>query len=416
MRVAVGLAVGLLIGFVASGWIRFSDSGAVREGKAPFAAADGTAQDTGAVELRAEPLPPAAPPPVRRGPVWLRYWGSEVGVEGKMVFVPDGELVVAGTRTLAELRETLARARAARDWAEYWRTLVCLGGLGTPEAHALLVEVMGDTTLRLGGRSPGRSFYGWLKDANVPGLVEAARRRAEIELKESPPDERLSGAGWLSLVALHGGEAAIAWVESAADGGRRDRALAEAARNPLAAARLGARIRGSDHALDSGGFDAFARENPGAAFDVAVDAIGTAPYVGEFGRLFGKLTTRENFGRARDAILALDPARRIDAIPAIEWIREAGIDVSSLSPVTDEPRLVLERTAPVPLSEAETERVVRALVAVRAWRVTWSDAALSAVRALENHPTSRVAEEARDATRQILDRMPRQDDAWDPER
>ncbi len=173
---------------------------------------------------------------------------------------------------------------------------------------------------------------------------------------------------------------------------------------------------GSDHALDSPGFDSFARENPAAAFDAAVGALATASDGSEVGRLLGKLTTAENFERARSAILALDSRRRLDAVWAIDWMQRRGVDVSSLAPVIDELRVVLERTPSVPLEKAEEKDVLRALAKVRSSRVTWSDTMLGAARALESHPNETVAEAARGTVRTILDERSRGTDAWDPER
>ena len=121
--------------------------------------------------------------------------------------------------TFAALRAERGTTIALRDW----------------------VAEMGDVTVAIPGTHAGVAYYRRLKDAEVDGVLEAARRRAEHDMRERP-NSRWRGLGWLSLVARFGGEAELVWIEAlgAGDAWREravDRALAEGSRNPLAALR-----------------------------------------------------------------------------------------------------------------------------------------------------------------------------------
>ena len=214
---AVGICAGLLAGSVLF-------TGPAERGE--------RARETeGGGETAAGPVSPAPPPPAEQVPA------DPTRPVRSIVF--DGEAIQPAP--VEELRAALAEARAASDWNAYYRALLQLGVSGTPEAEALLVEIMGDGTLRLHGTWTGKQFYSWLKDSDVPGIGEAARRRAEIEVRENV-GSRWEGIGFLSLVALHADAAELDWLETLGVDKNRamevDRALAQGARNPLAAERL----------------------------------------------------------------------------------------------------------------------------------------------------------------------------------
>lgn len=397
MRFALGMVLGLVLGFAAA-------HGVYRDPERPMRAAPPGVAPAPAAPLPAPPAPAPQAPSGPRGPLVVRYAGGGVTTTGNLVIIPDGEVVGSGTRTLPEIRRALADARAASDWSAYFQALNEVGPMGTPEAAALLVEVMGDESVRFEGPWTGRSFLRWLSGSDVPGLLEAARRRAEIDIAENP-DSRWRGAGWLSLVALRGGVAEIAWIESLGRGDRNaemeaDRALADGAKNPLAAARLAARMKEPGRFLLSNYLESFARENPRAALDAAIEALPATPdrRTGELVRLIGEATTAETIDRARAALLGqADPGARLEALRAVERMRQRGLDVSAFAQLVDEPRLLLERSASRPLAGAEKGLVRSALDAIATNPVTWSDATLAAVRPFMSHPDADIAAKAREA-------------------
>lgn len=413
MRFAAGIGLGTVLGFAVS--------------HALFGAPERPVRSTAPTVLHAPPpsetkapAPPQEQASLPRGPLVVRYPGGGITTTDDLVIIPDGEVVGGGNRTLPEIRRALADARAASNWPLYLEALHELGATGTPESQAVLVEVMGDETVRFEGPWTGQWFLRWLAGSDVPLLLEAARRRAEIDVADNP-DSRWRGVGWLSLVAMRGGAADIAWIESLGRGDRNaemevDRALADGSRNPLAAARLAARMKEPGHFLVSSYLEAFARENPRAALDAAIEALPAAPdrRTGELVRLIGEAATPETVERARAALLGqAHPSARFEALRAVERMRERGLDVSGFAPLVDEPRLLLERSASRPLSGSDKGFVRSALDAIAGNAVTWNEATLQAVRAFTSHPDNDIAAKAREAAASI-ERGP--DAGWRPER
>ncbi len=415
VRFVAGVALGLVLGFVGARELFPGPHGPART-----RSADAALPPAPAVPETKAPLPaePSAIGP--RGPLLIRHSGG-VTTAGDLVIIPEGEVIGGGSRTLFEVRRALAEARAASDWSAFFRALHELGAMNTPESQALLVEVMGDESLRFEGAWTGQSFLRWLSACEAPGLLEAARRRAEIDLADNP-DSRWRGVGWLSLVAMHGGAAEIAWIESLGGGDKNaemevDRALAEGAANPVAAARLAARMKEAGHDLWSPYLESFARANPRAALDAAIEALPATPdrRTGDLLRLIGEATTPETVERARTALLKVeDPAVRFETLRAVERMRRRGLDVSGFARLADEPRLLLERSASGSLTEAERALVRRALDSIGHSRVTWSDATLAAVRPFLAHPNAEIAAAAREAMADIADGA--KGDGWRPER
>lgn len=402
MRLVAGIALGVGMGFALA-------YGLLRPAAGPARAASPAAP---VVPAPAEPEAPVAPQD-----------STGNGPSGAVVVrTPGGVNMVILGRSLPEIRRALADARAAADWTSYFAALNELGAMRMPEAEALLVEVMGDATLRFEGPWTGKSFLQWLAESETPGLLEAARRRAEIDVAENP-DSRWRGVGWLSLIALRGGAAEIAWIESLGGGDRNremevDSALAEGARNPLAAARLAARMKEPGHVLASPYIEAFARENPRAALEAAVEALPMTPdrRTGELLRLIAEATTKETLDRARAALLAQKDPTGLEALRTVERMRQRGLDVSGFAPIVDEPRLVLERSASRPLDRGEAEVVRGALRAIGENPVTWSEATLAAVRAFTGNPDAGIADAARGAAAMIERKGALKSDGWDPER
>jgi hypothetical protein len=388
MRFLAGIAVGVVLGFLGA-YLAFRDTGPHPRaaGPGPASGPAAAAPDSGKA-----PAPPQDHPRAtgRPGPLVVRFAGGGVTTTGDIVIIPAGEVVGGGERTLPEIEAALAAARAAADWGQYFRALAELGAMGTPEAHAVLVRLMGDESLRFEGPWTGQHFFRWLRGSDAEGLLEAARRRAEIDIADNP-DSRWRGVGWLSLVALRGGPAEIEWLLSLGGGDQNremevDRALAEGASNPLAAARLASRLKDPWHSPWSPYLSSFAEANPPAALAAALDAMpeGRSRNRGELLRLVGEAATAETLDRARTALLGLtEPRVRLEAVRAVERMRERGLDVSGFQPLLDEPRLLLERSAAAPLKEAEKEAVRRALGVIEGSEATWSEATRAAAARME---------------------------------
>jgi len=196
-----------------------------------------------------------------------------------------------------------------------------------------------------------------------------------------------------------------------------DRALAEGASNPLAAARLAARLKEQRHFLWSPYLSAFAEVNPPAALAAALDALPEAMPRNrdDLLRLAGEAATAETLDRARTAFLGLlDPGMRLEAVRAVERMRERGLDVSGFGPLLDEPRLLLERSAASPLKEADKQAVRRALEVIEDSEATWSEATRAAVRPFVGHADESIAEAAREAAARMEGGGRR--GGWRPER
>jgi hypothetical protein len=346
-----------------------------------------------------------------------------VTTTGDRVIVEEGELVEA--RSLAELRATLAKARAEGDWDAYWQALLEVAALGTREAEALLVAVMGDPTLHLKGAKIGRSFYLWLRESRVPGILEAARARAEIETREQP-DARWRGSGWLSLVALHGGPAELAWIEALGTGRNWemevDRALAEGARNPIAAQRLAQRIEDPNHFLWSRHLDAFALENPAAAFTAALQALpGTrTKQREELLRLLGAVTTRETLPTVRSLLGSIEGEQnRLEAVAVADRISRRGLPVEGLEEIVDLPRRVLLHDAAgdlPPESQADVARLRSALNIVRSNPVTWDERTLALIKEVAERVDGELGKFAQRASVTLERGLAERVSGWSPKR
>jgi len=418
MRFVLGVAVGAALGFLLA-YELFGSREVPSRRTTPVAPVAAT---PAAPAAKAPEPPQARGAEAHRGPLVIRHSGGSVTTTGDLVIIPDGEVLGAGTRTVEELRAALAEARTAADWALYFRALSELGAMGTPEAQALLVEVMGDDTLTFVGPWTGQHFLRWLEGSDAPGLLEAARRRAEIDIADNP-DSRWKGVGWLSLVARRGGPGEIAWIESLGGSRNRDmevdRALAEGAKNPLAAERLAARLKEKDHYLWSPYLSSFAKENPRAAFEAAVAALpeGRDRRSDELVELIGEAATADTLDRARTALLKIgDPFVRLDAVRAVERMRKRGLDVAGFAPLSVEARVMLERSASKPLAGSEKAVVRRTLEAIAAAPWTWDDGTRLAVRAFLDNADRRIAAAASEAMARMEGGPGGGPDGWQPER
>lgn len=372
----------------------------------------------------AEPAAPA-PPPVSeaaavRRPLIVRYPRDGMISLDNVIIIDEGEVIDRDPRTLAEIRAALDAARRAADWAAFYAALTEAGMLGTRESEELLVEVMADESLSLEGYRTGKSFRRWLARSDVPGIVEAARRRVLIDIADEPDGSRWQAHGWLALVALRGGEADLDWLESLARDRSDmeidvDRALAEGAGNPLAAARLSQRVKRPQfrwwrrhEALES--------SDPAAALAVAIESLPVAEDQAEVLRLIAEATTPDTVEATRAALLAVrERPARLKALDAVDRLRERGMDVAGFEGIVDEPRLFLERVASAPLDYDAAYAVRDAIKAISRNRVTWCDAATSAVRAFSEHENREIATAAKECLDQVARDVGRPP-AWVPER
>lgn len=417
VRFIAGLAVGLGVGLVAASGLR---------APAPEPRSSVAARLDPAPAVPAAVAPAPAPPQTSgacdaRGPLIVRYPGGGVVALDNVVIIDGGEVIGCAPRTLTEIRRALADARAAEDWAAYYAALSELGTAGTREAEQVLVEVMGDESLRLEGYRTGKSFCGWLAESDVPGIVDAARRRAAIDIEDEPDDSRWRGIGWLALVALRGGEADLSWLESLGRGQRNtemdvDRALAEGSANPLAVERLARRMRDPGGFRWSERFHSFAAEHPQAVLDAALEALPAVAEADDLLRMIAEATTPDTVDRTRAALLGLRlPDARLAALKAVGRMRDRGIDVSGFADLVDEPRLLLERSMSRPLDRGEAREVRNAIRAIGENPVTWGEAATGALRGFLEHEDTDVA----DAAKKALGRIgtgPEKGRAWKPER
>jgi hypothetical protein len=416
MRLLAGVVVGIGIGFAGG----YALARPPAEGVRAAAVAPRTAPLVHAAAAPEAP-PVSSSPAARRGPLIVRFPRDGVVSLDNIVIIDDGEVLACGPRPLAEVRQALADARAAADWAAYYAALTEAGTAGTREAEELLVEVMGDETLSLEGYRTGKSFRRWLADSDVKGIVEAARLRARIDIDDEPDDSCWRGVGWLALVALRGSEADLDWLEAHGRGDTNtemdvDRALAEGARNPLAAARLLRRMREPGRFRWSRRIEALESSSPEAALAAALGALPEVEDQKELLRFVGEATTPFTIEATRAALLSLrDGTARGTALRAVGRLRDRGLDVSGFEDLVDEPRLLLERVASRPLDGDEAGEVREAIDVIRDNPVTWCDAATAALRAYAGHEDPGIAKAADEALLRITKSSGRGRE-WVPER
>ncbi|UCE87479.1 MAG: hypothetical protein JSU66_07135, partial [Deltaproteobacteria bacterium] len=249
--------------------------------------------------------------------------------------------------------------------------------------------------------------------------------RAEIEIAKHP-DSRWRGAGWLSLLALHGGAAELDWIEAQGEGRdwamEVDRALAEGARNPAAADRLVARIADPHHFLWSPYLDAFARENPRRAFDAAAQGL-QGPRTrqrDELWRMLGDATTEATLPETLALIDGLrGEGARLEALSAVERIARRGLPTAGFEPIIDLPRTILAEYAArgvEPDSRADATRLREALNTLRGNPVAWNADTLALVKGLADRVDSDLARFVQKTAEKMEAGLQAEDSGWQPER
>ena len=144
----IGLVIGLAAGYFLATALDEDTAERARRTEAPATTEPVAEREKPVVE----PAPEWAPPPE------LKDTGT-VTMDGRIFL--GGKLLEP--RPVEDLRQTLEWARANRDWGNYRKAILELGVTGTPEAQAVLVEIMGDETLFMPGPWLGQDFYKFLK-------------------------------------------------------------------------------------------------------------------------------------------------------------------------------------------------------------------------------------------------------------
>ena len=225
-----------------------------------------------------------------------------------------------------------------------------------------------------------------------PGSRDATQRIREIDHYRRLMDGDSRGVGWLSIVARFGGASDIAWIESRAEGDPKrerelDRALAEGAANPLAAARFAERMQDPERHLPRLCVRAFARENPDAAFEAAVRSLPTAT---RNRAAIVELIGRSATDRTLEIALSVLAPLGTDALRAVDLMFRRGLDVARFEAIIRAP---LQRVDGYRYGD-DIRPVLQALSALRRHRVTWSGEAHEAARMLAGRAQPEVARQA----------------------
>ena len=225
-----------------------------------------------------------------------------------------------------------------------------------------------------------------------PDRGDAAQRISRIDYYWRLKDGDSRGGGWLSLVARFGGASDIAWMQRLAQADTKrerevDRALAEGAANPSAAAIFAERMQDPERHLPRLWVRAFARENPDAAFDAAVRAL---PAATRNRAAIVELIGRSATDRTLETALAVLAPLGTDALRAVDLMFRRGLDVARFEAIIRAP---LQRVDGYRYGD-DIRPVLQALSALRRHRVTWSGEAHEAARTLAGRAQPEVARQA----------------------
>jgi hypothetical protein len=255
--------------------------------------------------------------------------------------------------------------------------------------------LMGDPNLGFHRSRLGRQFFEWLRDSNVPGIVDAARARLEKETQENP-GSRAAQQGWLALVAQHGTLADLDWIESFRKGRSGERTVIEAfvaaAQRPEVAQRVADLFQNRSRRWYGSHLATLGKTNPELARDL-YEAGLRKPRTNEsrdLARAYGDVVDPGSLERARSFLLSLPADERIDAVYAVERMNRRKLDVSGLETVTVAPVEALERLAREPRPSAKA--LFQARYAIQHNRITWTERAAKALEeAARNAPRSHAA-------------------------
>ena len=386
----LGLVLGLGVGLTA-GWIVFggSDAAPRREAWRPLAAEPGTHERTD------WPTREPDEPDVVQEPSFLTAATLRDASFDELRRLAANRDAVLSPDAVGALSDRLDDARAQRDWNTFRALLTLLGRAGTPEADHKLIALMGDRDLGFYRTHMGRQFFNWLKDSQVPGIVEAARTRIEAE-RARDPNSRSAERGWLALVAQHGSAADLDWLESLGKGRSGKKAVIEAlvaaGDRPELVPRVAALFRERKRRWYAAHLNTLAGNNPELAADLFKEAL-LAPRSNEgrdLARAYGKTVSEKHLEEARGFLLGLPQKQRLSAVYSVERMRLQGLDVSGMEAVTQAPTEELERLAAAP--RKNSSKIFQLRYAIQHNKVTWSERAAKALEeAAKNAPKGHAA-------------------------
>jgi len=412
-----GLLLGLVIG-LAVGWLLFAgDDPAPRTGertsaerRPPAERAANGGHDADEESDTAASRPPFAPDDQTKDHGGFTVTGDLTirRTNGALHYALRGR--VLHPRPLAEIDAAMTKAREEKNWPEFYAGILELVLHDSAEADGRLVAVMGDETLRLPGPWIGKRFFEGLEDSTLGTVGQAARNRAEVEIEEKS-GSRWAGVGFLSLVARHGTEADLDWLETLGASRNRkevDRALAEGAANPAAAERMRRRLLARED-LRSSHLREFAKANPGVAFDTAAELLDRGRSGKEVFELLGRATRRDTLGRARSLLDRLDSTgERLAALKAVERMHRNDVDTSGFERLVAAPQEIIGRA----LAGHPDEDLDDAVRAIQYNRIAWTEGNIAALRSLAQGDGHDRAVKALAKIEKTLARR----DGWDPER
>lgn len=390
----LGLAMGIGIGLIGGWWMFGSERPAPQRDLPPRIVPEVVEQGY----EEAYDWPEEQDPEPTRAPTQTSFVTAEsvrsASVDELDKYAMSGEwLVDAGA--VSAVIDRLDAARGRRDWNEFRALLTLLGKADTPEAQKKLVALMGDPSLGFHRSRLGRQFFDWLRDSQVPGIVDAARARLEKETKENP-GSRVAQQGWLALVAQHGTVADLDWIESFRKGRSGERTVIEAfvaaADRPEVARRVADMFRNRSRRWYGSHLSALGRSNPELARDLIEDGL-QKPRTNEardLARAYGDVVDPGSLERARGFLLSLPAKERLEAVYAVERMHRRDLDVSGLEAVTVAPVEALENLARQ--SKPSARALFKARYAIQHNQITWTERAAKALEeAARTAPKSHAA-------------------------
>lgn len=366
------IVVGGTIGF-ALGWLLHPSP----VGRPDAADRAEESRDVGSGAVASPAAPSSVPSPARLARA--RDWDAF----DKAVDASVGGASKEDVDTLLKLAD---EAIVSGDANAFRRMVRALGASKDARAHARLIGWIGDPALPL-PEGVGPDFVQALEGSTAPGIPEAARRRFQANLAAGDRSW-VSTSGWFDLIARHGTSDDLAWLMAVPEGAAGQiRLMAErallASDSEEGIRRAEARFRSGDHT--EGDWGEFPRRNPAHAYALAMELLPLAATRDRRTTLFrvlGQTVRPADVDDLRRRLLGLaTDDERIDAVAAIETMRNRSLDVSGFDPILEAPVVRLETT----LGSISSAQAYAAMYAIEYDRVAWSE---RAARALETAATA----------------------------